>query len=223
MKQIAALLLAGATLVTLPALAGADPDAAEPSVSASPSPVRYSFGVRAGGYGFRNTQHAELGEWDDCRMEGAGVFAQRSFTRHLFAEVGFDLYTAKDAIATDGMPGAMDRISGITTAAGGARIPWRWVQPYVQLGVGLEVTRVEMPEHGLDDRAVVPMGFLGVGAELFATEHLSIGGNIRTNVMKHYSHGGNGHEHDAADPAHTEMTGEFDAAAQGQLFLKYQI
>jgi len=223
MKQIAALLVATASLVTLPALAGADPDA-EPSVTAITSPVRYSFGVRAGGYGFRNTQHSELGEWDDCRMEGAGVFAQRSLTRHLFAEVGFDLYTAKDAIATDNMtPGAMDRVSGITTAAGGARIPWRWVQPYVQLGLGLEVTRAEMPEHGLEDRAVVPMGFLGVGAELFATEHLSLGANVRTNVMKHYTHGGNGHTHDANDPDHAEMTGEFDAAAQGQLFLKYQI
>ena len=224
MKQIAALLLASASLVTLPAGAGADPVDADPSVTSASSPVRYSFGVRAGGYGFRNTQHSELGEWDDCRMEGAGVFAQRSFTRHLFAEAGFDLYTAKEAIATDDMtPGAMDRISGITTVAGGARIPWRWVQPYVQLGLGLEVTRAEMPDHGLDDRAVVPMGFLGVGAELFATEHLSLGGNIRTNVMKHYTHGGNDHTHDAGDPAHSEMTGEFDAAAQGQLFLKYQI
>ena len=223
MKQIAALLVGTATFLTLTGLAGADPDDAAPAVTAAAAPVRYSFGVRAGGYGFRNTQHAELGEWDDCRMEGAGVFAQRSFTRHLFAEVGLDLYTAKEATDPATMATAMDRISGITTVAGGARVPWRWVQPYVQLGLGLEVTRVEMPEHGLDDRAIVPMGFLGVGAELFATEHISIGGNIRTNVMKHYSHGANGHVHDASDPAHTEMTGEFEAAAQGQLFLKYQI
>lgn len=223
MKQIAALLLAGATSLTLTATADADPADADPAVSAAASPVRYSFGVRAGGYGFRNTEHAELGEWDDCRMDGAGVFAQRSFTRHLFAEVGFDLYTARDATATAEMPAAMDRISGITTVAGGARVPWRWIQPYVQLGVGLEVTRVEMPAHGLEDRALLPMGFLGVGAELFATEHLSIGANVRTNVMKHYEHGGDGHTHEAGDPAHSEMSGELEAAAQGQLFLKYQI
>ena len=229
MKQIAALLLAGATLLTLGGTAAGEPTDggpagdAEPAVTGTAPAARYSFGVRAGGYGFRNTQHAELGEWDDCRMEGAGVFAQRTLTRHLFAEVGFDLYTAKEATAMPGAVGAMDRISGVTTVAGGARIPWRWVQPYAQLGVGLEVTRVEMPEHGLEDRAVVPMGFLGAGAELFATEHLSIGANVRTNLMKHYEHGGDGHAHDGGEPAHIEMSGEFDAAAQGQLFLKYQI
>jgi hypothetical protein len=193
MKQIAALLAVTATSITLSGPAAAE----EPSVS-------YSFGARAGGYGFRNTEQPDQGAWDDCRMDGAGVFGQRSLTRYLFAEVGFDLYTAQD-------PTLMDRISGITTVAGGARVPWRWVQPYVQLGVGLEVTRVEMPEHDLVDRAVLPMGFVGVGAELFATEHLSLGANVRTNVMKHFDHGGG------------EMTGELEAAGQGQLFLKYQI
>jgi hypothetical protein len=39
--------------------------------------------------------------------------------------------------------------------------------------------------------------------------------------MKHYDHGGDAH--DPGDTSHTEMTGELDAAAQGQLFLKYQI
>lgn len=220
MKHIAAFLLSS-SLLAFGQPASADPDG-DPVVTAS-SPVKYSFGARAGGYGFRNTQHAGLGEWDDCRMDGAGVFAQRSFTRHLFAEAGFDLYSARDATPTDEMPAPMDRISGITTVAGGARVPWRWVSPYVQLGVGLEVTRVRMPEHGMDDRALVPMGFFGFGAELRATEHLSLGANVRTNVMKHYIHGGDGHTHDAAEPDHSEMKGEFDAAAQGQLFLKYEI
>ena len=225
MKQIAALLLGGATLITLTAPAAAQPADGDgvPVVTADAPAARYSFGIRAGGYGFRNTQHEELGEWDDCRMDGAGVFAQRTFTPYLFAEAAFDLYTAKDATANEAMPAAMDRISGITTVAAGARVPWRWVQPYVQLGVGLEVTRVEMPEHGLEDRGVYPMGFLGIGAELFATDHLSLGANVRTNVMKHFDHGGDGHTHDAGEPAHPEMSGELDAAAQGQLFLKYQI
>jgi hypothetical protein len=200
MKQIAALLLASAAFITHSSATRAD----EPSVA-------YSFGARAGGYGFRNTEDPQMGQWDDCRMDGAGIFGQRTFTRHLFAEVGFDLYTARDAVPVEGMPDPMDRISGITTVAGGARVPWRWVQPYVQLGVGLEVTRVEMPEHDLSDRAVYPMGFLGVGAELWPTEHLSLGANVRTNMMKHFDHGDG------------RMTGEFEAAAQGQLFLKYQI
>jgi len=202
MKQIAALLLGSTAFITLSGAAHA-----EPSVS-------YSFGARAGGYGFRNTDDPAMGQWDDCRMDGAGLFGQRTLTRFLFAELGFDLYTARDAIPVEGMPAPMDRISGITTVAGGARVPWRWVQPYVQLGVGLEVTRVEMPEHDLADRALLPMGFVGVGAELWPTEHLAVGANVRTNVMKHFDHGG---------PDDTQMTGEFDTAAQGQLFLKYQM
>jgi hypothetical protein len=55
------------------------------------------------------------------------------------------------------------------------------------------------------------MGFLGVGAELWPTEHLSVGANVRTNMMKHFDHTGD------------QMTGELEAAGQGQLFLKYQI
>jgi hypothetical protein len=214
MTRIAAILLGSMTLFA-PALARADQ-----ATATATSSVDYSFGARVGGYGFRNTAHPEQGDWDDCRMDGLGVFGQRSFTRHLFAEVGFDLYTAQDATGAD-TPGAMDRISGITTVAAGARIPWRWVSPYLQVGLGLEVTRVEMPEHGLRDSAVVPMGFLGIGLELRATENISLGGNVRTNVMKHYDHGGDAH--DPGDTSHTEMTGELDAAAQGQLFLKYQI
>ncbi len=202
MKQIAALVLGSAAFITLSGRA-----LAEPSVS-------YSFGARAGGYGFRNTEDPQMGAFDDCRMDGAGVFAQRTLTRYFFAEAGFDLYTARDATPVEGMPAPMDRISGITSVAGGARVPWRWVQPYVQLGVGLEVTRVEMPEHDLVDRALLPMGFVGVGAELWPTEHVSVGANVRTNVMKHFDHGG---------PDDGQMTGEFDTAAQGQLFLKYQM
>lgn len=208
MKHLAALLLPALALA-LPRAAAAEPVAAE----GGDPVVRYAFGVRAGGYGFRNTEDPEAGAWDDCRMQGAGLFAQRSFTRHLFAELAFDLYTAEQATPVADMPAAMDRISGITTLAGGARVPWRWVQPYVQLGVGLEVTRVEMPAHDATDRALLPVGFLGVGAELLATEHLSIGVNARTNVMKHFDHGEGG----------GEMTGELEAAAQGQLFLKYQL
>ncbi len=200
MKQIAAILLVSAASITMSSAARAEPD------------VAYSFGARAGGYGFRNTEDPEMGQWDDCRMDGAGIFGQRTLTRYLFAEVGFDLYTARDATPVAGMPDPMDRISGITTVAGGARVPWRWVQPYVQLGVGLEVTRVEMPEHDMSDRALYPMGFLGVGAELWPTEHLSLGANVRTNLMKHFDHSGT-----------EEMTSEFEAAGQGQLFLKYQI
>ncbi len=195
------------------------------AVSAEPdrSDAHYSVGARVGGYGFRNTQHAELERWDDCRMDGMGIFAQRTFTPYLFAEAGFDFYTASDAVPEPGMTAPhMDRISGVTTVAGGARIPWRWLSPYLQVGLGMEITRVEMASHGLNDRAVLPMGFLGVGADLRITRRLSVGANARTNLMKHFVHGADLHTHDDATENHTEMEGEFEAAAQGQIFVRYE-
>lgn len=219
MTRNAALFLALPLLAAAPGAASADtpPDT---GVESAPFQGRFSFGARAGGFGFRNTEHSDAGKWDDCRMDGIGVFAQRSFTPHLFAEAAFDLYTAADATPTAEMPEpAMDRISGITTVAAGARMPWRWVQPYVQLGVGVEVTRVEMASHDAEDRAVSPMGFVGFGAEVRPTERFSIGAAARTNLIRHYEHGPM-----AADGEHEHsMDTEYEAAAQGQLFVKLEM
>jgi hypothetical protein len=223
MNRVAAV-VSTALLLGLGSIARADP----PPQSVSASRARHAFGVRFGGYGFRNTEHAGLGHWDDCPMDGLGLFAQRTLSRHLFAEAGFDLYTARNGTPTAEMPVVgMDRISAITTIAAGARIPWRWVSPYVQIGLGLEVTRVEMPAHELRESAVQPMGFLGFGAELRITRQLAFGANARTNVMVHYDHGGAGHSHDGGaaslDGAAEEMTGEYEAAAQGQIFVRYEL
>ena len=218
MTRNAALVLALPLLAAAPIAAIADTPDATVEV---PFTGRFAFGARAGGFGFRNTEHVGAGKWDDCRMDGIGLFAQRSFTPHLFAEAAFDLYTAADVTPTADMPEPeMDRISGITTVAAGARMPWRWVAPYVQLGVGLEVTRVEMASHGSEDRAVSPMGFVGFGAEVRPTERFSIGAAARTNLIRHYEHGapaagGQEHEH--------SMSTEYEAAAQGQLFMKLEI
>jgi hypothetical protein len=214
MTRNAAFFLALPLLVATSTVASAD-TAVEKSFTG-----RFSFGARAGGFGFRNTEHADAGKWDDCRMDGIGVFAQRSLTPHLFAEAAFDLYTAADATPTADMPQPeMDRISGITTVAAGARMPWRWVAPYVQLGVGLEVTRVEMASHGATDRAVSPMGFVGFGLEGRPTERFSIGLAARTNLIRHYEHGAAA---EGADHDHS-MSTEVEAAAQGQLFVKLEM
>lgn len=198
--------------------------AEQPELNKSVSGADYSFGARVGGYGFRNTQHADLGEWEDCRMDGFGLFAQRTLGKHLFAEAGFDLYSAANPVPTEDMDhSGMDRISGITTVAGGARIPWRYLSPYVQAGLGLEITRAKMEAHGLEDRSVLPMGFVGIGAELRFTRRFSFGANVRMNVMKHYVHTG---DHSGVDPGaepEVEMAGEWDAASQGQFFLRYQM
>jgi hypothetical protein len=208
-------LLAGAGAGT----ARAEPPAAaaEPPAAAAEANASYSFGARVGGYGFRNTQHPDRGEWDDCRMDGFGLFAQRALSRHLFAEAALDLYGARDATPTERMPEpAMDRISGITTVAGGARIPWRWVSPYVQLGVGLELTRVEMPGHSAE-RAALPVGFFGIGAELRPTPRIALGGNVRANLMAHYVH-----DH-TSGASEREMSREYEAATQGQLFVRLEM
>ena len=223
MQSTAAALFALLASAAAAPLANADTEPAH-LISRGPSAADYAIGARVGGYGFRNTQHADVGKWDDCRMEGMGVFAQRSVTRNFFVEAAFDLYTARDGTPTAEMPiPGMDRISGTTTVAGGARVPWKWFSPYVQLGVGVEVTRVEMASHGLSDRAVLPTGFFGIGTDLRLSKSLSLGGNIRNHVMKHYVHGNDGHMHEADDGGHTEMAGEYDTAVQGQLFVRYQL
>jgi hypothetical protein len=194
------------------------PDAA---LAVDAAPAAYSFGARVGGFGFRNTDDPETGAWDDCRMNGVGLFAQRSLGHYLFAEAAFDLYTAKDAVATADGPPEMDRISGVTSVAGGARIPWRWVAPYIQLGAGVEVTRARMAAVGMEDRAVAPMGFLGIGADLRISPRLSLGAALRHNLIRHYRHdasvalgatGGTG-----------EMTADYEDAAQGQIILRYEM
>ena len=212
-------LLAAAVARAQPAAPSADTD-----LSRTADAPRYAFGVRVGGYGFRNTSEPDAGTWQDCRMDGAGVFAQRSLGRHLFAEAAFDLYSAREGTPTAEMPvPGMDRLSGITTVAGGARIPWRWLSPYVQVGLGLEVTRVKMASEGLEQHQVLPMGFFGVGADLRISDHLSVGGNIRSNLMKHFDHDGGAAARQAGDAGPGEMTGEYEAAAQGQLFVRYEM
>lgn len=222
MKRIAAVSSLVFGLAASAGTAGAEP-AGRAEVEAD-DVVRHGFGFRLGGYSFRNTEHPELGEWDDCPMSGIGLFAQRTLNRYFFAEAGFDLYTADDATPTEEMPvPGMDRISGVTTVAAGARIPWRWVSPFVQAGLGVEITRVEMPAHGLEDRAVLPTGFVGIGADLRITRRFALGINVRTNVMAHYEHGPGAHSHDeGGDTADNGMTREYDAAAQGQVFFKYE-
>ena len=63
---------------------GISTEAPEPSVA---------FGARIGGYGFRRDgATAFTGKWDECRMNGVGVFAQKTVRGPLFAEAGLDTY-----------------------------------------------------------------------------------------------------------------------------------
>lgn len=186
--------------------------------------AHHSFGFRVGGYGYRNTQHADKGEWDDCRMDGVGIFGQRTFGEHFFGEVGFDMYSSADTQEQlDAGRVVMDRVSGIATVAAGAKVNVGRLTPYVQSGLGLEATRIRL--EGSEDSGVYPMGFVGLGADLRLTRGLSFGMNFRTNVMKHFVHGGDagmvpavgGHDHT------DDLASEYELAAQGQFFLRYQM
>jgi hypothetical protein len=90
-KTILALSITWTASVT--ATASADTPAADeeigPTVSAEVTP--YSFGARVGGYGFRREEGDRRNAWDECRMNGLGVFGARQLAGPLFVAAGLDL------------------------------------------------------------------------------------------------------------------------------------
>ena len=167
----------------------------------------WGFGARVGGYGFREAAPAGGVTWDDCRMGGEGVFAERRLTPNLFLEGGLDQYFADE-------PGVMDRMSTIGTVAGGLRMfPGAWVSLHVQVGAGLELTRVSMDAHRQTD--ALPVGFLGLGADARVLSHLRLGLNVRLYGMGHYDHD------DAAAVEAMDVSPAM--ASQGQVYLRYDL
>lgn len=196
--------------------------AGEATISAS-SPLHIGFGARVGGYGFRQL-HSEGGAiWTDCRMDGIGVFGEMGLGKVLFGEVGLDLYSANTETAREE---GMDRVSTLVSAAIGARMfPKALVSPYVQVGIGGEVTQFQMGD-GPQDVSLLPMGFVGFGGDLKLGRHLRIGANFRMNMMGHFEHAHSdyvevttaAHTHDVSD-----MPVDFEPAAQAQFFLRYDL
>jgi hypothetical protein len=172
----------------------------------------WGVGARVGGYGFRDVEDGET-TWDDCRMEGVGLFAERRFGRHLFGEAGLDLYNAKgEAVERE----LMDRRSLHATVAAGVRMfPSSVVAPYVQVGVGVEHTQVMMMTH--EDTRVLPSAFLGLGAEAKIGRHLRLGMNVRFHLMGHFDHVPT----DFSDSG--ELKVEARPVAQGQFFARYDL
>ncbi len=210
-------------------LLGTTSASAEPSVTATASQPTYDVGFRVGGYGFRrdgdnNRQTA----WTECRMDGFGIFGSRSITGPLFVEAGLDLYSSTDGRAQgaeNDLPIA--RTSGLLSAAIGARttiIPR--VRAFVQLGAGVELTRVSVPygEQTVRDDLVMPEGFFGAGFDIRVFKRTYLGAQFRAHVMGNFDY----------DPAKLDTTwtmptaGEVfapspDAAAQGQLYIKHEL
>ena len=226
---------------TVPSLAvlllAAVPAAADPTgptgatATAATRPI--TVGARVGGYGFRNPgtvdAHGHVA-WDDCRMNGVGVFARRPLGR-LFTEAGADLYFSESfPMATAAGEDGMDRMSGLLTVAIGADlVRTRHVTGYAQLGTGLELTRVAMTTADgavHRDQRALPLGFIGVGGEVRLGARTGLGFNLRTHVMGHFGHDGSGQVLDAAataGPAAGTISVSPEIAAQGQFYIAYRL
>ena len=181
----------------------------------------YELGARIGGYGFR--REAASQDWTECRMNGLGVFGGRALRGPLFVEAGLDLYSSVTPEAGD-LP--IDRTSGLVSGAIGARTRIAsWLRGYVQIGGGLELTRVSVPygdEHIRDSKAM-PEGFFGLGFDIEIARGTRIGSTFRTLVMGNFDY----------DPAGLEMTDSwtwkpaadvvFDASPDGATQVQFYV
>lgn len=137
-----------------------------------------TLGVRLGGYGFRQLNADNTKDWENCKMEGGGVFGTLRLTDNLYAEMSTDLYFATDQTLKSGI----DRISLHTVAALGARFaPDFIISPLIQIGGGAEYTWVQL--FGERSQALLPVGFIGAGGELnLGDVHLGV--TARFNAMQ---------------------------------------
>lgn len=187
--------------------------AGEPAVTASSGPT-FGVGARVGGYGFREVDQGAL-SWNDCRMNGTGLFGTLDVGEHLFGELSADLYHATAAQAEHGM----DRVSFQPQAAIGARIHLgELVSPYIQAGGGPEFTRIDLD--GATDSKVLPSAFMGLGGELNIKQfHLGT-------TLKVFSMGLPKHLHGVTTAHALEPEGaptSHDHAADDQIPIRYEI
>ena len=191
-------------------------------VLAAAEPMVERLGVRVGGYGFREATSAAAEEssgtgWQACRMNGLGVFARRALATSFFLEAGLDTYFT-DSFPTGGAMGSydtpIDRSSALMTVAAGARFyPDSLISPYIQIGLGAELTHVSLPALGLEDTALLPMAFFGTGASLRINEGTRIGAVLRINAMGYYD--------DAQ--FQTSLSPELELATQGQFYASFAL
>lgn len=165
----------------------------------APQPT-ISVGARIGGSGFRREGDTSFtGQWNECRMNGVGVFAQKSVHGPLFAEAALDTYFSTADRAVSDLQ--IDRQSVLVSAAIGARSDFTsWLDGYIQLGMGAELTKVSVPygDDAIRDDKVMPWGFLGVGGELKLGAATRVGATIRTLVMGNFNY----------DPARLDKTSQ---------------
>jgi hypothetical protein len=218
-----------ALILVAPALAVAEPTTT--LTTQAPRPT-YELGLRIGGYGFRREGDSRPGQgWSECRMNGFGVFGGRVLTGPLFVEAGLDLYsTANGPIGPEPTDLPIDRTSGLVSAAIGARTNvTSWLRGYVQLGAGLELTRVSVPygDQRIRDSKAMPEGFFGAGLDLKIMRGTYVGASLRTLVMGNFDYDPNRLDPSmgwvAPPPASEVFDASASVAAQGQFYVRHDL
>ncbi len=223
--RLAALATVSVSLFSIESARAEDPQGPMPAAEVDSG---YGFGARVGGYGFRRDDGDRRSAWDECRMNGLGVFGERRFGDHFFVEGGLDLYFSESFPQPDteaDLP--IDRMSGLVTTAVGLRTdgPWR-TSGFAQIGAGVELTRVSVPygEDRITDSLALPAGFLGFGGDIDVGRRTYLGASFRAHVMGNFDY----------DPEELEMQPGWtnppaadevfdpspDAAAQVQFYLR---
>lgn len=215
----------GLALTLLASTAYADVVPEAPAVTKAAAPT-YELGVRIGGYGFRREGDPRPGEgWTECRMNGLGVFGTRTLPGPFFVEAGLDMYSS--ANVTNEMDLPIDRTSGLLSGAIGVRTQVAsWLRAYVQLGAGMELTKVSVPygDERIRDTKAMPEGFFGVGADLKIWKGTHIGATFRTLVMGSFDYDPSQLDPNSGWVAAPTSDTVFDAttgvAAQGQFYIR---
>ncbi|MEZ4403739.1 MAG: hypothetical protein R3B06_27190 [Kofleriaceae bacterium] len=197
------------------------------AAGAAAEPVPLTLGARVGGYGFRNPSSVDSAghvAWDQCRMNGLGVFARRGLGR-FFTEGGADFYFSErfPQAPVDAMGDQFDRLSGLITVAAGANvIETRRFVGYAQLGAGLELTRFTFRhvDDVMTDQRALPVGFVGFGGEVRVGQRTRLGANLRAHLMGNFTAAYQA-DRDVWDPETNHLEVSPEAAAQGQFYVSY--
>ncbi len=198
---------------------------------AEPTPT-YELGLRIGGYGFHREGDSRPGEgWSECRMNGLGVFGGRTLSGPLFVEAGLDMYsTANGPIGPEPTDLPIDRTSGLVSTAIGARTNVAsWLRGYIQLGAGIELTKVSVAygQERIRESKVMPEGFFGAGFDLKLWKGTYVGATFRTLLMGNFDYDPERLDMSkgwvAAPPASEVFDASVDVAAQGQFYVRHDL
>ena len=225
---IAAADVEDASPVPQPSPTVAPSDTAAPSVVAV-APSLYSVGFRVGGYGFRRANgDVGIDQWNECRMNGLGVFADRTLRGPWFAEAALDTYFSIGQGAPTDLP--IDRQSLLLSVAGGVRADLTsWFGVYGLVGAGMELARLSVPYAGstiATDKAM-PDGFFGIGADLRLTRHTFAGAAFRMLVMGNFDYNPDqlkmANQWVAPPPTSQVFSATPDLATQAQFYVRREL